>query len=450
MKKFILIIFCLYMCFSLFACVGNIDLSSQAGKDPLTSDSSSSEENPSEETPPTNVTYEEWDKYKESPIFNDLIYVDANPQENKYENHKLQAPPKTVDIVEYQDYGIAQIERYIEAVKTDENIFCNSYITTKMLELKYKIYTETNKDVIDELIVKSEDYIRKYLLKDEVEEAYRKYKIRIRQKNNITDTYDRQLNFLCRFDDVYVFANGGTSLTEINNYTIENFSFDFTRTELITVWNGKYHCTLITAYENNLINYEQLEEIFKIHRYSYLSSIQNTILNELSITNPTEEELNSTYLASIHARYYIRTSSSIELYFSLMSKDFSHHIPENATHCEIILIDDTGSFVNRYRFLFNELNNSLLMQGIVNYSRDGKVSSIETHNMLWLRAPVENYHLGKGWIKASFKIYTKGEKVLYSVESNKLYFKNTQKEHLNLPFHNVYDYDVYFSSSPIE
>ena len=142
MKKFIPIIFCLYMCFSLFACVGNIDLSSQAGKDSLTSDSSSIEENPSEETPPTNVTYEEWDKYKESPIFNDLIYVDTNPQENKYENHKLQAPPKTVDIVEYQDYGIAQIERYIEAVKTDENIFCNSYITTKMLELKYKIYLE--------------------------------------------------------------------------------------------------------------------------------------------------------------------------------------------------------------------------------------------------------------------------------------------------------------------
>ena len=102
---------CVIICISFVACTNSQNFNDNQSN---FINSNGTPDNPNGTIIPDSPPEIDYPKYPE--------YVVATEGVNKYQSCKIQAPEKTVDVVEYQNYAIAQIDAYLTAIQQDPTV----------------------------------------------------------------------------------------------------------------------------------------------------------------------------------------------------------------------------------------------------------------------------------------------------------------------------------------
>ena len=443
MKRILAMVFCIIVIFGIVACNNNNSESS------VNLDSSlPNEEVPEATAPPVD----------ENPYPNNVVAIEGV---NRYEHLKMEAPAKTVSVTEYQDYGIEQIDIYLNAIAQDESIPYNTtYLCMELTKRKYAIYTQENFDKIDLILIDAENLLKKYILEDE-----EFLEIQAAVVFEITDYYGK-------YNDYYFFTMKYRSFVGGLRYEFGNCFFWFIR-EL--VGDMDYFTSLFAwkrgdedpkhignAHSEGIISDDELVELFQ-HELVRLCVYQTFSFNDY--TWKVDSHITASNFYSFKAEnslFLIHTSAQetvkcavkkeedITFLVTLSYLDVFKSLPYGVKIVECGIVNHQDEILFNNTFNANnptEIHGVFTSPSVIDYYRGGSIKSAEYFNA-W-KFKVKEYTLSKydcGWIRFYINLeYTNGYKETYYGE--KLYYSvnKNQYDAQDDKYYNVYTFSEKFT-----
>ena len=365
---------------------------------------------------------------------------------NRYEHLKLKAPSKKVDVADYQNYGIEQIEIYLNAIAQDKAITYNTdYLCLELTKRKYAIYTQEDFDKIDLILIDAENLLKKYILEDE---------LLLEIESNVGVGVGNVKYYYGTYNDMYFIVEkrfsftGGVELRlEIGNMT---FAYTYQEGESLYVWKSGWEDVkrIKFAYEEGLVPIEVLEEYYP-HELLRLAKA-NTYKGEgwernlvsVSNANILQEEGNP-FLINVHAKKRYRLSPSgslgVLIWYNIGYLDNFKILPYGVTNIEYGFVNHNGDITGNKSLCTDnveDIREMLIWPRLIHYNRDGSIKNVEflavnNHQISkdffkddsgWLRIYI-NLEYTNGYKETHYgkKLYYNVEKSQYDAESDKYY-----------------------------
>ncbi len=338
-------------------------------------------------------------------------YVDLNPNEHKYQSLKMQAPAKSEDIKQYQNYGVSQIDAYLTAICQDENIeYDTKFIKNELLTCKYAIISEQSIEEIDLIIADADNLLKKYILKDET-----LFALKQADKEFLgVDMY----YYYGNYNGLYAYSYRCVSFTA-DGYDIEDYHF-WEAFGPVMIWNGKEIFRIYDAYRKGLINYQILSEIYRLE-YMRISTTNiegeetkyDLFENKVAVDNlQTAKSENSPFYVKVGIPKTLSSLGSQNMVLGIVPVDYRKAFV-NVKSIYFALRDNLGYYYlgEKYYVAVSEKEKSFFEAtnmgvGVAHCDNNGNPTSLEFQNMVAKKLTFDIFNKGAKWLEFVIMVET--------------------------------------------